>query len=226
MTGSPEPFGLPGRFTGDGRITLIDLTAPVVAARPERTADDPTATRDVGTQSATTRSDDEQIRHLYRHHARAVQAFASRLLQHDHAAAEDVVQETLLRAWRHPDLASYRPPAQRAWLLTVARNIVTDRLRHSYRAPHRQVTAVEAPSEPTSQVDPDHADRVATAVTVAEAMAALTPEHRAVIEHLYYRGRTTEETAAVLGIPAGTVKSRRHYAVEMLQHTLGQGGAW
>ena len=59
---------------------------------------------------------------------------------------------------------------------------------------------------------------------IADAMAQLSAEHRAVIERSYYRGWTTTQTAADLGIAEGTVKSRLHYAVRALRLTLQELG--
>jgi RNA polymerase sigma-70 factor (ECF subfamily) len=67
----------------------------------------------------------------------------------------------------------------------------------------------------------DHADDVVDTITVMGAIEQLTPEHRAVIVELYYRGHTVNETAAVLQIAPGTVKSRTYHAVRALRATLG-----
>src|ERR1700710_1014428 len=68
------------------------------------------------------------IRSLYAEHGRSVLAYATRLTG-DRAAAEDGVQETLVRAWKHADKLVEGHGSVRGWLLTVARNIVTDRAR-------------------------------------------------------------------------------------------------
>ena len=76
-------------------------------------------------------SDDEValMQQLHDEHAAALWRFALRLVDNDRARAEDVVQETLLRAWRHRAVLESAPPALRAWLFTVARNIVIDEWR-------------------------------------------------------------------------------------------------
>jgi RNA polymerase sigma-70 factor (ECF subfamily) len=61
-------------------------------------------------------------------------------------------------------------------------------------------------------------------MTVLGALEGLSPEHRSVLVELYYRGRTVNETAAVLGIAPGTVKSRTYHAVRALRTTFGQSG--
>src|SRR5882724_7640748 len=71
---------------------------------------------------------EDLIRSLYLEHGRSLLAYATRLTG-DQAAAEDVVQETLLRAWKHAAALINGTGSVRGWLLTVARNIVTDRVR-------------------------------------------------------------------------------------------------
>jgi RNA polymerase sigma-70 factor, ECF subfamily len=161
---------------------------------------------------------EDLVRSLYEEHGRSLLAYAIRLTQ-DRAAAEDVVQETLLRAWKHADDLRNNVGSVRGWLLTVARNIITDRARARAVRPTEVNQEVEVPA-----AQRDHADDVVNAMTVLGAMDRLSPEHRAVLVELYYRGRTVTETASVLGIAPGTVKSRSYHAVRALRATLAQPG--
>ncbi|GHJ41725.1 sigma-70 family RNA polymerase sigma factor [Streptomyces sp. TS71-3] len=161
------------------------------------------------------------IRALYAEHGKALLAYTTRLTG-DRPAAEDVVQETLIRAWRHPEVISNPRGSVRGWLMTVARNIVTDR----YRAKAARPTEV-AESESTPPVQRDHADSVVESMVLMDALDKLSPEHRDVLVEIYYLGRTVPETAGRLGIPEGTVKSRAHYALKALRkvYTSKSGGA-
>jgi RNA polymerase sigma-70 factor, ECF subfamily len=161
--------------------------------------------------------DEALIRTLYQEHGRSLLAYATRLTG-DRAAAEDVVQETLLRAWKHSASMVEERGSVRGWLLTVARNIITDRVRA--RAARPQEVA-ESPATPP--VARDHAQGVVDTVTVLGALNQLSPEHREVLVEMYYRGRTVTETAAALGVPPGTVKSRSFYALRALRGVLGGG---
>src|SRR5689334_3580882 len=69
------------------------------------------------------------IRSLFTEHGRALLAYATRLTR-DRAAAEDIVQEALLRVWRQPPRSLFTGEGSvRGWLFTVVRNLATDRLR-------------------------------------------------------------------------------------------------
>lgn len=155
--------------------------------------------------------DEALIRSLYEEHGRALLAYAQRLTG-DRSAAEDVVQETLIRAWKHPDALVNGKGSVRGWLLTVARNIITDR----YRAKAARPTEV-AESATTQPVERDHADAVVDSMVVMEALDRLSPDHRDVLMEIYFQGRSVAEAATRLGIPPGTVKSRSHYALKALR---------
>jgi RNA polymerase sigma-70 factor (ECF subfamily) len=127
--------------------------------------------------------------------------------------AEDLAQEAMLRAWRHRE--AIRPGQERAWLAATARHLAIDGYR---RENARRVREARYASVPVPEDDP--AGRVAEMVTVRAAVAALPPIRRAVIAELYYAGRTIAETAAVLGIPPGTVKSRANHALAALRSAL------
>jgi RNA polymerase sigma-70 factor (ECF subfamily) len=157
---------------------------------------------------------------LYDEHAGALWRYALRLTR-DASRAEDVVQETLLRAWQHPEVVGDTERSARAWLFTVARNMIID----EQRSPRiRKFGGSLDESSAPEQSAPDQVDSALDRMLIAEAMAQMSPEHRAVIERSYYRGWTTAQTAADLDIAEGTVKSRLHYAVRALRLTLQEMG--
>ena len=158
------------------------------------------------------------MQQLHAEHARTLWSYCLRLTGYDRSRAEDVVQETLLRAWRNRVVLDNPPPAVRAWLFTVARNIVIDEWR-TKRA-RREFPVADVPDD---GVD-DHTDQLLLSWVVAEALTRLSPEHRAVLLECYYRGRPVSEAAQRLGVPVGTVKSRTHYALRALRLALEELG--
>ncbi|SRR5258706_5021585 len=159
-------------------------------------------------------SDEALIRSLYEEHGGALLAYATRLLG-DRSAAEDVLQETLIRAWRHADSLSDASGSIRGWLFTVARNIITDRMRAKAARP-----AEVAESPTTVPVERDHSQRVVDSMVALEALERLSDEHRSVLVEIYFNDRSVAETAELLGIPTGTVKSRSHNALKYLRESL------
>lgn len=168
--------------------------------------------------TATSAEDAQRLRALHDEYAGSLWSFAVHLTGGDRARAQDVVQETLLRAWRHPEVLADTGGPVRAWLFTVARRIVIDEWRTG-RSRHEVVA--EAPPE---QPDGDRTDALLDAWLVGEALQRLSPDHRAVLVECFYRGRSTSEAALVLQIPDGTVKSRTHYALRALRLALQEMG--
>lgn len=154
---------------------------------------------------------------LHADYAAVLTRFVRRLTT-EGTVAEDVVAETLLRAWEHQEVLARPEGALRAWLFTVARNLVIDDWRS---ARHR---LERARAELPENAAPDQTDRILDTWLVAEAMATLTEDHRAVITRAYFGGEDTGTIAAALGIPAGTVKSRLHYGLRALKLALAENG--
>ena len=160
----------------------------------------------------------ELMRELHRESGQALWRFAMRLTGGDRARAEDVVQETLLRAWRTPRILEAGSDARQAWLFTVARHLVIDEWRSS-RA-RLEVSTGEVP-DPASK---DGTDDALQAWLVAEALQRLSEDHRKVLVECYFLGRSVADAADDLGIPEGTVKSRTHYALRALRLVLQEMG--
>jgi RNA polymerase sigma-70 factor (ECF subfamily) len=168
----------------------------------------------VGGPEATT------VKVLYDEHAAALWRYALRLTG-DRARAQDVVQETLLRAWQHPEFANDSERSPRAWLFAVARNMIIDERRSArFRYEVRTLDGVGA----LEGAGPDEMNGALDRLLIGDALARLTPEHREVIRRSYFDGWTTAQIAADLRIPDGTVKSRLHYALRALRLALGEMG--
>ncbi|MBW4096305.1 MAG: sigma-70 family RNA polymerase sigma factor [Acidobacteria bacterium] len=159
----------------------------------------------------------QELRELHGDYAQLLWRFVMRLV-HDRAQAQDVVQECLLRAWQHPEVLAREPAAVRAWLFTVARNLVIDDWRSARR--RHEFSTDQVPEVAAG----DETDRVLDAWLVGDALAALSPEHRDVIRLAYYGGQDVASIALALDIPAGTVKSRLHYGLRALRLALQERG--
>ncbi|MGW7005420.1 sigma-70 family RNA polymerase sigma factor [Streptomyces sp. NPDC054933] len=163
--------------------------------------------------------DEELMRTLYKEHAGPLLAYVLRLVAGDRHRAEDVVQETLLRAWRNTEQLNRATGSLRPWLVTVARRIVIDGHRS------RQARPQETDAGPLELLPAeDELDRSLRLMTISDAMADLTEAHREVLIATYFAGRTVTEAAEALGIPAGTVRSRAFYALRSLKIALEERG--
>jgi len=173
-----------------------------------------TVLRSVDARAQSTRTDAELIRLLHDEHAGALYAFCVRYTG-DQQRAEDVVQEVFLRAWRSLSRLDVETRPMRPWLMAVARNLLTD-LHRAQRSRPATVDDDRLAELPTA----DDIDRAVESWQVAAALHRLTPQHREVLVYAHWLGRSVNETAAALGVPPGTVKSRTYYALRALRLAL------
>ncbi|WP_030908258.1 sigma-70 family RNA polymerase sigma factor [Streptomyces sp. NRRL F-5126] len=148
-------------------------------------------------------------------HRRVVLARTVRLTNGDTGWAEDVVQETFLRAWRHADQLTSGQGSVRGWLLRVAHNLVVD----GYRSARMRYG--EVPLEEAGEAEsPEASDRVLTALLIRDALSRLPEAHRRAIEATYLCDWSTAQAASRLNVPVGTVKSRVFYGMRMLRSII------
>src|SRR5262245_64969632 len=128
-------------------------------------------------------NDEDLSRAPFTEHTEALLAYVQRLVRGDRQLAEDIVQETLLRAWKNADRVPAR--SRRPWLFVTARHLVID----AHRA--RQARPAEVTAELMDMAArADDLDAALDAIVVADALRTLSPEHRAVLFDGYYRGQT------------------------------------
>jgi RNA polymerase sigma-70 factor (ECF subfamily) len=167
------------------------------------------------------------MRMLYAEHAAALSRYALRLTG-DRARAEDVVQETLLRAWRHPpETTNGQYPSARGWLFTVARNLVIDERRSARYRRETGTADIEGLADSAAADGVGivgEADSTLDRLLLTMALARLSVPHREVIRRAYYQGWTVAQIAEDQQIAEGTVKSRLHYAVRALRLSLQEMG--
>jgi RNA polymerase sigma-70 factor, ECF subfamily len=118
---------------------------------------------------------------LYDEHAAVLWRYAPRLAG-GASQAEDV-QETLLPEWQHPEVIGDALRPVRAWLFTVARNMIIDDRRNAW---FRQVVSSLENSSAPEQFTPEEVTTALDRLLIADAMTQLAAEHRAVIERSYW----------------------------------------
>lgn len=137
----------------------------------------------------------------------------ARLVAQDTDVAEDAVQEALVRCWR--DLPALRDGTKfEPWLRRLLLNSIAEEFRGRRRF---QAKVRVLKLEPAIA---DAADELADRDELQRAFRSLSIDHRTIVVLHHYLGLSVDEAAATLGIPAGTAKSRLHYAIEALRATL------
>jgi RNA polymerase sigma-70 factor (ECF subfamily) len=154
---------------------------------------------------------DAVIRELYSHYAKALRGYVEQFCP-DRASADDIVQETFIRAWRHlPQLSADDRPV-RPWLFRVARNLLIDANRAARARP------MTVPGEPAGEIWTDSGlEEILDRQLVSGALQHLSPAHQTVLVETFYRGGTMATVARELGIPHGTARSRLHYALDAMR---------
>jgi RNA polymerase sigma-70 factor, ECF subfamily len=143
--------------------------------------------------------------------------FVLPIVNGDRQAAEDVVQETMLRGWQHgADLSREHAGS---WLHKVARNVAISTYHRRRRA-----RPSEVPLDQISAATGDGTDAIADALLIAAALNSLSADHRRVIVELFYNQRSVTEVATTLAVPEGTVRSRCFYGLRAMRRLLEEQG--
>ena len=156
------------------------------------------------------------LRHLQQVHAPVLLSYLTRLTRGDVQRAEDIVQETMVRAWQNMDVRNADGHWNRPWLFTVAKRIFIDQRRSTnVRPPEVPIDHIDAHTDPDDAID-----RLLNAGEVRAALDSLPERLRSTLVELFYRDLSVAEAADVLDVPAGTIKSRTFHAVRALREAL------
>jgi RNA polymerase sigma-70 factor (ECF subfamily) len=160
------------------------------------------------------------LRAAYAAHGRELYGLALRSLG-DRGLAEEIVQDTFVRAWRGRERFDAERGSLRTWLFAIARNLIIDAARaRASRPPARQPSA----ENERDQTETDEVEKTLLSMQIQEALRRLSEEHRTVILEVQYRGRPYAEVAKELGVPAATLRSRMYYGLKALRLALEEMG--
>jgi len=157
---------------------------------------------------------------LYRDHSPRLLNYLVRLTLGDRRQAEDLLQETFVRAWQHLRKHPQTLESLKPWLYTVARRLVIDNIRARKSRPE-EIGVNDLREVPAGTSNP--IDGLMLRSQLRQAFQALRPEQRDVVVQMYFYGYCANEVAEQLGIPVGTVKSRAHYALRTLREAMDHG---
>jgi RNA polymerase sigma-70 factor (ECF subfamily) len=154
-----------------------------------------------------------------RHHVRVFR-FVLRLVRNE-ATAEDLISEVFLDVWKQAGRFEGRS-AVSTWLLSIARFKALSALRRRPEAilDEEQAEAIEDDSDDPEIV----AQKKDKSAALQRCLKELSPEHREVIDLVYYHEKSVEEVAAIVGIPEATVKTRMFYARKKMGELLKAAG--
>ena len=176
-----------------------------------------------GDRAAVDLADDDGVRAAYRAHGSELYRFVLRGLG-DPGAAQDVVQEAFLRAWRAADRFDPELASLRVWLFAIARNAMLDHARAAKVRPW-QAELIDPPqAEEACVTIEDPSERLVHSWVIEEALRRLSEDHRTAIVETHLRERPHPEVAAELGIPLGTLRSRLFYGLKALRMTMDEMG--
>jgi RNA polymerase sigma-70 factor, ECF subfamily len=189
---------------------VVGVTDALAADRPVQTRRNPRRRSEGALIRGAQAGSERDFEELFRRHWRRAYRVAY-LIVHDHAAAEDIAQESFVAAIRTLDRFDRRRPFT-PWLSRIVTNRSIDWARS--RAVRREVGH-----------DPPEHTAVGTSAEVysdeiVHALASLSPEHRAVVVLRYVLEYTPGEIARVLEVPRGTVNSRLRRALDALEGAL------
>ncbi len=173
---------------------------------------------------APTLADEAGLDAAYSAYGAELYRFALRGLG-DKGAAEDVVQETFLRAWRAADRFDENIASLRVWLFAIARNTMISHVRASQARPSA-ATVAETPEEGTGRASAgeDFTERLLRSWVIEEALQRVSEEHRTAIVETHLKDRPYSEVAAEYGVPVGTLRSRVFYGLKALRAAIDEMG--
>ena len=168
--------------------------------------------------AAIAAGDRAAMRILYNRHQVRVFRFAARLVD-DAASAEDVVSEAFIEVWRQADRFEGRSSVS-TWIMSIARfKALSVRRRRQEIELDQKVEETVADQYSTPEQILLETDRRAQ---LRACLSQLSPDHREIIDLVYYHDKTIEEVAEIVGVPKNTVKTRMFYARRRLAQLLAQ----
>ena len=166
--------------------------------------------------------DKRAMKVLFERHNVQVYRFVARLTG-EASLAEDIVSEVFLDVWRQADAFEAKSQVS-TWLLAIARN--------KARAARRRLPPAQLDDDMAATIvdrgdDPESAAlRSNRSAIIGKCLAELSPAHREIIDLVYYHEKSVKETAQIVGIPDGTVKTRMFYARRRMAELLMKAGAY
>lgn len=161
--------------------------------------------------------DRDAFNYLYDNYCKALFGVIDRIVQSEEIA-NDVLQEAFVKIWKNIDSYSHEKGSLFTWMLNICRNLSIDTARSKQ---YRQETQNQNIDDYVNVINKSEHVQVRTDhIGLKEVIAKLKPEHKLVIDKIYFEGYTHEEASDELNIPLGTVKTRIRMAIIKLRELL------
>jgi RNA polymerase sigma factor (sigma-70 family) len=161
--------------------------------------------------------DQNSLGFLYDNYSAALFGVIIRIVE-SQENAEDILQEVFVKIWRN--ISSYDKSKGKlyTWLINIARNTAIDSLRAKDHKIKSQIQSIDNSVRSINKqysvgIHPDH-------IGLKTLVSKMKPEHKQLIDKLYFEGYTQEEAAEELNIPLGTVKTRARAAISQLREVF------
>ena len=164
--------------------------------------------------------DKQALEQLFTRHSARIYRFVLRITGNA-ALSEDIVSEVFLEVWRRPDRFEGKAQVS-TWMFAIARNKALQALRSRWQKPSDEDGAAEVVE---SADDPDAAvHEKSRSIVLRKCLSRLSPIQREIVDLVYYHEKSVAEVAQIVGIPAGTVKTRMFRARSRIAELLAEAG--
>ncbi|MDJ1473209.1 sigma-70 family RNA polymerase sigma factor [Cytophagaceae bacterium DM2B3-1] len=163
--------------------------------------------------------DRKGFEYLYDKYSGALYGVVLRIVKSEEIA-EDVVQEAFVKIWRNVSSYEKTKGTLFTWILNIARNTAIDKVRSQ---DFKQNSKIQDVDQNVSMVDKQaNVNQEIDHIGLEKYVLQLKPEHRLIIEYLYFKGYTQSEVATELNMPLGTVKTRVKMAISHLRELIDE----
>jgi RNA polymerase sigma-70 factor (ECF subfamily) len=159
--------------------------------------------------------DDKAFTDLYERYSAALYNALYKMLKNT-AQTEDALQNTFIKVWLHRNCYDVARGTQFTWMLNIARNEALDMLRSKHHRNARITFSLDIHQSIACGNPFVHLDHI----NISKLLFSLKPKDRNILELCFFRGYTCEETARILQIPCGTVKTRMQHSYKVLRAVL------
>ena len=158
--------------------------------------------------------DESGMQHLYDQYSQALYIVVYRIV-HEEQTANEILHDAFVKIWRKIDQFDSAKSGLYSWMVAICRNAAIDRVRSKSFREHQKIR--NESEDVSAAVATQKTETKEDTVGVRELVETLDPNHKALIDLVYFNGYTHKEAAEELDIPLGTAKTRIRLAIKELR---------